>query len=188
MTASDGSYNFINIAPGDYWVDIHNDSVDFNIPNYILTTNNEPALVTIAAGQVISNAFNFGYVPTDDDGPVEPPPPTDDDGPAEPPPPTDDGGTSVSSSSGTTATPTPEDTSGTDAVAPAPDAGTVAAAPTPEDTSGTDAETPAPAPDAGGGTVAAAPAPEEATAYDIAAITPESYLDSSSLFIDSIQL
>ncbi|WP_193786918.1 Ig-like domain-containing protein, partial [Legionella brunensis] len=62
VTDSNGYYQFTNVTPGNYWVDVDEVSVNYNIPNHTLTSGSEPTLVTVGAGQII-DSVDFGYAP-----------------------------------------------------------------------------------------------------------------------------
>ncbi|STX51036.1 Uncharacterised protein [Legionella busanensis] len=183
LIGDNGAYNFVNIAPGDYWLDVDKGSTDFNIPNYSLTSGNDPRFISIEAGEILHN-INFGYSLSG--------------GTTDPAPTTGTGGGS------TTTAPAPTTGSGDNTTtAPAPttgNGGSTTTAPAPTTGSG-DNTTTAPAPTTGTGastiiapsTPTTAPAATTDTveavapAYD-ATFIPDSYLDSTSLFIDNIQL
>ncbi|MCX6049084.1 MAG: hypothetical protein NT075_28620, partial [Chloroflexi bacterium] len=52
-----GTYNFASLVSGNYTVIVNTDTLP---ANYFLTTSNQPLLVTLAAGQVMTTA-DFGY-------------------------------------------------------------------------------------------------------------------------------
>jgi len=58
MTDQNGFYDFTNVIPGDYIVDV----TDLNsvLTGYLLTTNNEPFSVSLSPGQDFNDA-DFGY-------------------------------------------------------------------------------------------------------------------------------
>jgi uncharacterized repeat protein (TIGR01451 family) len=58
VTTAGGSYNFTDLAPGDYTVDVDESTLPLGAP--ILSTGNEPFSVTLAEGEARTDA-DFGY-------------------------------------------------------------------------------------------------------------------------------
>ena len=63
VTDSDGNYLFNFLPAGGYWVDVNGHDADMP-EGYVLTTDNEPYFVQLAAGQDDSQA-DFGYMDPD---------------------------------------------------------------------------------------------------------------------------
>jgi hypothetical protein len=61
-TSNDGAYEFTELEPGDYCVDVDEGSITLPIPQAtaVLTTGNEPLTVTLSAGERFVDA-DFGY-------------------------------------------------------------------------------------------------------------------------------